>query len=76
VARKFVPIILSTILIALGLPIAILGYERAFNFVSCPSEALTCMNVYTWSNSALLIGSVAVLLGAIVLARKSLVSRA
>ncbi len=65
--RKFVPIILSIVAVAVGVPLVILGYERTFNFVSCPVGAITCIRVSVWSDLAILIGSVAVLSGVTIL---------
>ncbi len=69
--RKFVPIILSIVAIVVGVPFVILGYERAFNFVSCPVDAITCIRVNVWSDLAILIGSVAVLSGVTMLILRS-----
>ena len=63
-----ISIILSSVaLIAGGLPLAILGYQGKFNYVSCPQAAFQgCINVFTFSDLAVVGGSLPMIIGAII----------
>ncbi len=71
-SRAFV----SVALFILGMVLAILGYEKRFTFIGCPPGSSLCIYVYTLDYLAILIGGIAMLLGAIGMMRKFQASRA